>query len=119
MDMRRFALIALAPAVIVAARFLVPYFGAGFWPRAFAILGFAATLLGCAIAAWACRAWLAGISYPRLLLVAVFIAVVPLVVVFPSMPHWPFTGIGFVVAWCLISGALCAASLYVAHRVHA
>ena len=119
MDARRYIFIAAMPALIVAARFLVPGLGASFWGRAFATLGFVATLAGCGIAAWLCRSWLSQLSYFRLALVALVSAVVPLIAIFPTMPTWPFTGVGFVVAWCLITGALCAASLYVAYRVHA
>ena len=119
MDAQRFAFVVLTPAAIVAARFLVPSLGVGFWPRAFALLGFVATLVGCGVAAWAFRHQLSQVAFSRLIYVVLFTAIIPLVAVFPLMPRWPFTDVGFVVVWCIISGGLCGLSLYVAHRVHA
>jgi hypothetical protein len=119
MDAQRFAFVVLTPAAIVAARFLVTSFGVGCWPRAFALLGFVATLVGCGVAAWVFRRQVSQVAFSRLVFVVLFTAIFPLVAVFPFMPRWPFAGIGFVVAWCIISGGLCGLSLYVAHRVHA
>src|SRR6185436_21077906 len=99
MDAQRFAFVVLTPAAIVAARFLVPSFGVGFWPRVFALLGFVATLVGCAIAAWILRRQLSQVAFSRLVFVVLFTGISPLVANFPFMPSWSFTGIGFVVAW--------------------
>jgi len=119
MDLRRFAIVALVPAAIVAARFLVPWPHSGSWRLFFGITGFAATLLGCVLAVWFLHRLLQDVSHLRLVIVAILTAVVPLIAVFPSMGHWPLSNFQLVVAWSAITGAICGCSLYVAHRLHA
>ena len=107
------AIASVLPALIVAARFAIPgLLGSKddlTW--FFAITGLLATLVGCLGAAFPLRRRIAHI--PSVLVTAVAIAVAAaLLAIFPTMPQWPFTGEGFVVAWVLMSAGFTAALVY-------
>jgi hypothetical protein len=101
------------PALIVAARFAIPGLMGSkddlTW--FFAITGLFATLVGCLGAAFPLRRRIARV--PSVLVAAVAIAVAAvLLAIFPTMPQWPFTGVGFIVAWVLLAAAFTAALFF-------
>lgn len=103
----------VVPALIVAGRFLLfreegDIHG---YAAVFAILGFSATLAGCVIAVVVLRRRL--IRIPVFVVTAIAVAVAGvLLAIYPTMPSWPFTGEGFVVAWVLIAAGVTAALMY-------
>jgi peptidoglycan/LPS O-acetylase OafA/YrhL len=104
------------PAVIVAARFFVP----GDWDNSytwfFGVTGLVATFLGCLAAVVLLHRQLAHIPMWVLALIAVVVAGV-LLAIFPTMPSWPFAGVGFIVAWVLMAAGFTAVLVYGAgHR---
>lgn len=106
---------ALLPAVLVAARFVVPALTGHevdlSW--VFAILGFACTLLGSLVGAIVLRRRLARI--PPLLVAVVGAAVAGvLLAIFPTLPAWPIGSQGIAVVWVALSAALTAGLLYAA-----
>jgi hypothetical protein len=97
--------IAVVPSAIVAARFLIP----GAWNNgntwAFAIIGFVATFVGCIAAAIALRRRVSRTPYAAVVAVCVVVAAA-LLVIFTTMPSWPFAGVGFIVAWVALAASL-------------
>ena len=113
MNIARTAVGAILPAVIVAARFVVLESWDSAYTLFFATTGFLATLFGCGIAAVLFHR---RISRTPLLAVAgasVLVAGI-LLAIFPTMPSWPFTGEGFVVAWVLMSAGFTTALFFAA-----
>ena len=96
------AIVSLLPAAIVAARFLIP----GEWDVGFtwffAITGLISTFIGCLVAAIAVRRRLSLLPVVAVSIIAVLVAAI-LLAIFPTMPRWPFTGIGFIVSWVLMA----------------
>ena len=110
MDIARIGIGALVPAVIVAARFVIPGVPDDPFSGFFAVTGFLATLCGCAAAAVILRRRMR--RTPLLLIAGVSLAVAAtLLAIFQTMPSWPFTGVGFVVAWVLMSAGFMATLL--------
>ena len=44
--------------------------------------------------------------------VAISVSVV-LLFIFPTMPNWPFTDVGFLIAWLSMAAVICSVLLYV------
>lgn len=107
------AIVAVLPALIVMARFLVP----GDWNSEmtwfFAQAGLAATFIGSIVPAVFLRRRIAKLPVYVALGVSVTIAVL-LLAIFSTMPSWPFTGIGFIVIWVLLAAGLTLGFTYVA-----
>lgn len=111
MDLARISVGSILPAAIVAARFIV----LGAWDNSytwfFGIAGFLATLVGCGTAVVLLRHRIRRI--PLLLVSGLAIAVAAaLLTIFPTMWSWPFAGVGFIIAWVLMSGGFMAALLF-------
>jgi hypothetical protein len=96
------AIASVLPAAIVAARFLIP----GEWDVGFtwffAITGLIATFIGCLVAAIVVRRRLTRLPVLAVSIIAVVVAAI-LLAIFPTMPRWPFTGVGFIVSWVLMA----------------
>ena len=113
MTATKVATASVLPALIVAARFAIPGLMGSkdtlTW--FFAITGPVAMLVGCLSAALPLRRRIS--RMPPLVIMGVAIAVAAaLLVIEPTMPQWPFTGEGFIVAWVLISAGLTAMLVY-------
>ena len=111
MNLAKGAIATVLPASIVAARFLIP----GAWDNAytwfFGVTGFIATLVGCLGAVLVLRRRIAHIPALVVVLIGGAVAGV-LLAIFPTMPSWPFAGIGFVVAWVLMSAGFTVALIF-------
>lgn len=113
MTATKVAIAAVLPALIVAGRFVIPALSGSkdnlTW--FFAVTGFLATLVGCLAASVPMRRRITAV--PHLWITAVGIAVAAaLLAIFPTMPNWPFTGVGFIVAWVLMAAGFTAAFLF-------
>jgi len=121
MTATKVAIAAVLPALIVSGRFVVPALldpeGGGLtW--FFAVAGFLATLLGCLVAALLLRRQVALVPSPWVGAIGVTVAGI-LLAIFPTMPNWPFTSEGFLVAWVLIAAGLTAVVLFSVGRRYA
>lgn len=107
------AVATVLPATIVSARFIMPAVleAEGSLALFFALAGFLSTAVGCLIAALALRRRIALVPLFWVAAIAVLVATI-LLSIFPTMPTWPFTGEGFIVAWVLMSAVFTAALLY-------
>lgn len=109
----KLAVAAVLPAALVAARFAWPSTPKDDLWGFFAVVGFFATLLGCSSATLILRARAVRLPTWVIALIGVAVAAM-LLAVFATMPSWPFTGVGFIVAWILIACGFTGALLYVA-----
>jgi len=113
MSATKVAIASVLPASIVAARFAIPGLMGSkddlTW--FFALVGLLATLIGCLCAALPLRRRIAHIPFVPLVVGAIGVAAT-LLAIFPTMPHWPFTGEGFIVAWVLMSAGFTAGLVY-------
>ena len=104
---------AAVPSIIVAGRFLIP----GKWDVGmtwfFAVTGLVATFVGCVIAVVVLRRRVARLPIVAILIIGAVVAGI-LLAIFPTMWSWPFAGIGFVVAWVLMSAGFTMALTYAA-----
>src|SRR5688572_22541969 len=100
------------PAAIVAARFLLPGRWSNDWTWFFAATGFIATFVGCAIAVLPMLKIVQRIPVWSVALISTVSAAI-LLLIFPTMPSWPLTDIGFVVAWVAMSATFSSALLFV------
>jgi hypothetical protein len=113
MSAMKVAIASVLPALIVAARFAIPGLMGSkddlTW--FFAVAGLLATLVGCLGAALPLRRRIAHIPFVAVVAVAIGVAAA-LLAIFPTMPQWPFTGEGFIVAWVLMSAGFTAVLMY-------
>lgn len=102
------AIATVLPSCIVAARFLIP----GDWDVGFtwffAVTGLIATFVGCLAAVLLVRRRLVRIPVFLVAIIGVAVAAI-LLAIFPTMPRWPFTGIGFIVSWVLMAAGFTVA----------
>jgi peptidoglycan/LPS O-acetylase OafA/YrhL len=113
MNIARTGISAVLPAAIVAARFIVLESWDSSYTWFFATTGFLATLFGCGAAAVFLHRRISRTPILAVTGISVVVAGV-LLTIFPTMPSWPFTGEGFVVAWVLMSAGFMTALLFAA-----
>jgi len=76
------------------------------------VVAFVLTVLGCGITAFIARSTLSRLSVPAVGVSVVIISVL-LCILFRSVPNWPYSGLGLMVAWALLSLGLSWATIFV------